>query len=94
MTSVTLALAGRHPFPKPNRAHLCCILHEQLEDKQIRRNPQPSVQSISILFKTGWVGKEENQGKTAPGRVYANWEPEPSARGHRDLSCCMNSAVS
>jgi hypothetical protein len=42
-----------------------------LEDKEIRRNPKPNVQSIGILCKTGGVGKEEKQAKPRSRREYA-----------------------
>jgi hypothetical protein len=29
------------------------VEHEQLEDKQIRRNPKPNLQSVIILCKMG-----------------------------------------
>ncbi len=47
------------------------LQHEQLEDKQIRRNPKPNVQSVIILCKTSQVGKEENRVKTALGGACA-----------------------
>ena len=80
MTSVT-GSAFRGVASRTNRTHLWRFLHEQLqheqlEDKQIRRNPKPNVQSVAILCKMGWLGKEENQGKTAPHRACATWEPD------------------
>jgi hypothetical protein len=47
------------------------LQHEQLEDKQFRRNPKPNVQSVTILCKTSQVGKEENRVKTALGGACA-----------------------
>jgi hypothetical protein len=42
---------------------------------KIRRNPKPNVQSVGILCKMRWIGKEENQGKTASHLACATWEP-------------------
>jgi hypothetical protein len=87
-------------IPRTNHTHLGRFLHEQwqheqLEDKEIRRNPKPSVQSIGILCKTGRVGKEEKQAKTKSRKEFASWGPGLQTRVLlRTLIAASNSAVS